>query len=121
MGVVWVLWGPCWPGSLPKVLAPLQADRRASPALSVCQGYVWHPVPPSTLLSPLPLLACCPQLAWQGWDLTAVCLAVLAAHTTLSILLGEQVCMPSPTPPGVQDWGTRASLPCCPSSGMSQR
>lgn len=59
MGAVWVLRGPCWPGSLPEVLAPLPADRGASPALSV-----WHPVPPSTLLCPLPQLACCPQLAW---------------------------------------------------------
>lgn len=55
-------------------------------------------------LSPSPAGLLSPACLGQRWDLTAVCLVVLAAHTTLSILLGEQVCMPSPTPPRVRGW-----------------
>lgn len=107
MGVVWVPRGPCWPGFLPRVLAPLQGRQRCIPCPVGVPGLRVAPCAPlDPTQSPFPAGLLSPGWLALRWALTAVCLLVLGDHPTLSILLGVQVSMPSPIPPGVQGWGT---------------
>lgn len=89
MGVVWFPRGSCWPGSLPRVLAPLQGRQRCIPCPVGVPGLRVAPCAPlDHTQSPFPAGLLSPGWLALRWALTAVCLLVLGDHPTLSILLG---------------------------------